>query len=467
MRTKPALLVVAVLIAAAIFIVDRPGRVMLVWQGWRVDTSLALLIFAVILLAVLAAALFHLVRKLVTGPGNFLRNRRERRKQQGYRALTQGMVAVAAGDAREAQHFAKQADALLSEPPLTLLLSAQAAQLNGDHHAARRYFEAMLERAETEFLGLRGLLMQALRRGDEAVALGFAERAKKLRPRTPWVLASLFELQARAGRWEAAEATLAEAVKRKALTEEASRHHRAVMLHERSRVAESEARPNDALRLAAKAHALEPGLVAAAVHYVKLLDLQGQRKHARKVLENAWKKLPHPDLAAAFARLHEDLRPLLLVKEFERLAGLRLDHAESHLALAAAALKARLWGQARTHLTEAGGTLDNTHPSPRVCRLMAELEEAEHDDHPAARAWLARASAADHNTEPGYVCTACGGEVMTWSALCPHCKGFDTIEWGKPRTAPAPRLAQAAELSPALPVPSRWPAAIDGPGPAL
>src|SRR5207244_3592662 len=83
----------------------------------------------------------------------------------GYRALTQGMVAVAAGDAEEAQRQARKADVLLAEPPLTLLLSAQAAQLGGDEDAARRFFSEMLNRPETEFLGLRGLLMQAGRGG--------------------------------------------------------------------------------------------------------------------------------------------------------------------------------------------------------------------------------------------------------------------------------------------------------------
>jgi len=82
------------------------------------------------------------------------------------------------GDAEEAQKFARKADVLLAEPPLTLLLSAQAAQLNGDDQAAQRYFMAMIERKETEFLGLRGLIMHALRGGDEATALTLIERAK-------------------------------------------------------------------------------------------------------------------------------------------------------------------------------------------------------------------------------------------------------------------------------------------------
>ena len=219
MRALPAILVIAALIAGAVFVADRPGAVSLTWEGWRVNTSIAVMIFGVALIATIAAALFHLVRKIVAGPGAYARARRERRRRRGYRALTQGMVAVAAGDAAEAKRFARQADLLLAEPPLTLLLSAQAAQLNGDQKAAQNYFAAMLERPETEFLGLRGLIIQALKQNDEAEALRLARRAKALRPKTPWVLASLFDLQARTGKWDEAGTTLTLAARRKALPE--------------------------------------------------------------------------------------------------------------------------------------------------------------------------------------------------------------------------------------------------------
>src|ERR687888_327363 len=69
------------------------------------------------------------------------------------------------GDAVEAQRQAKQAGDLLNDPPLTLLLEAQAAQLGGDEKAATRYFRAMLDHPEASFLGLRGLLMQSLKTG--------------------------------------------------------------------------------------------------------------------------------------------------------------------------------------------------------------------------------------------------------------------------------------------------------------
>ena len=44
MRALPTLLVLALVIAGAVFIADRPGSVALVWQGWRVDTSVTVLL---------------------------------------------------------------------------------------------------------------------------------------------------------------------------------------------------------------------------------------------------------------------------------------------------------------------------------------------------------------------------------------------------------------------------------------
>jgi HemY protein len=466
MRALPSLLVIAALIAGAVFIADRPGSVALVWEGWRVDTSVTVMLFGVVIVAILAAALFHLLRLILGGPRAFMRGRRERRRQRGYRALTQGMVAIAAGDAAEAKRFARQADVLLAEPPLTLLLSAQAAQLNGDERAAEKYFTAMLERPETEFLGLRGLIMQALKSNNEPEALRLTQRAKELRPKTPWVLSSLFELQSRAGKWAEAETTLALAARRKILPERDSRRHRAVMLHEQSRAAEADDRHRDAARLAGRANAMAPDFAEAAAHHAAILSASGQTRQARKAIETAWKSAPNPMLAATFDALFADETPLQRVKRFETLAAQNRDHPESHIAAAGAAMKARLWGEARRHLTAAGGRSDNAIASPRICRMMAELEEAEHNDIPAARTWLARAGTTP-TQDPTYVCSACGGEAQSWASICPHCRSFDTIAWQVPGHAHAARLPAATEMTPSLPVPGGLAAPIISVQPGL
>jgi HemY protein len=454
MRALPAIVVVIAVIIAAVFVADHPGNVDLAVAGWELQTSLGVAVLGVVLAAVVLALVGTVLRAIVRGPGAWAHGRRERRRRDGYRALTQGMVAVAAGDAEEAKKHARKADSLLAEPPLTLLLSAQAAQLDGDEGAAKRYFTAMLERAETEFLGLRGLFMQALRAGEETVALELAERAKALRPRTPWVMSHLLELQARAGRWQAAEATLLEAAKRKVLPQEASRHRHAVLLLQHSGEAEEAGRTSDAMRLAAKAHAVEPGFAPVAARYGRMLAARGQVRRARRALEAAWHAAPHPDIAAAYRALFAEEPALQRLKHMERLAALAADHIESRIALASAALDARLWGEARRHLTAALAAGEERAP-PRLCRLMAEIEEAEHEDHAAARAWLARAAAATV-PDAAWVCDACGGESAHWTALCSYCRTFASLAWRGPERAAALRLSHdraAFATSLALPSP--------------
>jgi HemY protein len=464
-RALPALLVIAALVLAAVLVAERPGAVSLVWLGYRVDTSMGVLLVGVVLLGLFVAFLWGLFRRILRGPRDFARSRRERRRRAGYRALTQGMVAVAAGDPEEAQRQARKADVLLAEPPLTLLLSAQAAQLKGDEDAARKYFTAMLNRPETEFLGLRGLLNQALREGDRKAALRLTERARGLRPKTPWVLASLFDLQAREGQWEDAQRTLAEASRRKAIAADDARRHQAALLFERSREADAEGRPNDAMAHIARAVQLAPDFSAAIRRHAELLQREGRSRPATKAIEAAWRRQPHPELAETYASLVPGEAALARVKRMEKLAAQNPSHHESRLAVANAALEAKLWGEARRQVEPLAV---NGSTTARVCRLMAELEEKEKSDHAAARDWLARAAAAP--PDPVYVCSSCAAESRLWAALCPACGAFNTLEWRTPSHAapalepPAARLAPPAEtphLPAVVPPPS---SPIDAPG---
>src|SRR5262245_38323727 len=145
LRTLVWFVLLAVAMTVAVWLMQRPGLVTIQWQGWRLDTSVGVLFLVVALLCALAAGLYTLWRWLRGAPSTVFDIWGESRRRKGYRALTQGMVAVAAGDGAEAQRCARLAEKLLEEPPLTRLLSAQAAQLAGDREAAQRYFAAMLD----------------------------------------------------------------------------------------------------------------------------------------------------------------------------------------------------------------------------------------------------------------------------------------------------------------------------------
>ncbi|MEE9141043.1 MAG: heme biosynthesis HemY N-terminal domain-containing protein [Alphaproteobacteria bacterium] len=450
-RALLVLLVLAAVGSGAAWLADHPGEVTILLPGYRVDTSFAVLVGAAALLAFVAGLAVRLWAYMLGALRISRQARAERRRRRGYRALTQGLVAVAAGDAAEARRQARRAETLLGEPPLTKLLSAQAAQLEGDAEAARTYFAAMLERPDTAFLGLRGLLTQALRDGEMETAMTLAERAYKLRPATPWVARTLAELQAHAGSWQEAARTMHRAARSKAIATEEGRRKEAAALFGQSLEADGHGRPAQALALMRRAHKLAPAMAPTTARLARLLAASGQERRAEKLLEKAWAQAPHPDLARAYGDLRPAEEPLARVRRVERLAERNPEHGESHIALAEAALAADLWGEARRHLEAALEARRDGAPSRRAYRLMAEVEESEHGDAVAAGEWLARATEVE--PDDAWVCERCAAAASAWVPACPQCDSFDSLVWGSPLKAGfgaiAVSAAPARELRPA------------------
>ncbi len=427
-RTLGFLVVVGLLVAAAVWVVDSPGAVSLDWRGYRLETSFAVLLAATAVIASVAALLYRLWLALKRAPTRVGDAWRSRRRQQGYQALTRGMVAVSAGEADEARRQVKRAEALLDDPPLTMLLSAQAAQLNGDEKAAERFFEAMTERPETEFLGVRGLMNQAVRQGDTAAALSLARRAYRLRPKSDAVASRLFDLQISNGQWLDARVTGDELAKRKMIDGAPARRRRAVLAYQMSREAAAGGDLAAAEKELKAAVGLEPALVPAVCDWAALLCDRDRHRKAVAVLEKAWAAFPHPDLVEPYWRAAQADDGLARVKAAENLAAIAPDHPETHLAVAEAALEAQLWGEARGHLDALSGGDGETEA--RVCRMMARLVESEHDDPVATRDWLVRASVAQ--SDPAWVCETCGNSVREWTAVCGNCEAFDGFSWRRP-----------------------------------
>lgn len=427
-RTLLWFVLAAIAMLAAVWLAERPGTVTVVFRGWRLDTSLGVLLVAVVVLILLGVALWLLYRWIVGAPGALLEGWGDSRRRKGYRELTQGLAAVAAGDGTEAQRHARRAEQLLSEPPLTLLLSAQAAQLNGDREGANRAFKAMLEDDEMAFLGLRGLIAQSLRDGNQQQALAYAQRAFALRPQTPWVVHSLFDMQAQTGQWKAAQETLETGMRQKVVTANRGRTLRALLLVERSRTAEHDGKDSDALAFAREAFNLAPERIAVATRLAELQIKTGDGKRAMKTLERTWSLAPHPDLAELYLKAAGENDPLKRIGILRKLATQKPDDMESNLALARAALDAGLWGEARRHLDAAGGG----NPSVRVCRLMAEVEERAQSDQAKVHDWLTRAAHAP--ADKAWRCSACHAHHEGWRSVCESCGAFGTLHWRAPGT---------------------------------
>jgi HemY protein len=453
---------VGLVVAAAVWLADRPGRVSITWLGYNIDLAVgtALAVLVVFILALyLLWRLWHMLRRV---PGDYTLFRRNRRQAKGFRALTKGLVAVAAGDAAEAKRLSRTAHGLLEHSPLTLLLAAQAAQMEGDEHAAGRYFEALAKNPEAALLGLRGLTTAALKRGDETAALVHSETALQSHPHAEWAAETAHRLQVKLGK--PAEESLKALVRAGAMTAKEGQRRRAVLLAERARLhllPESENADHDTgLRSAREALKLDAGLVPARLILAHLLIRLGKKREASKLIEQNWDSNPHPLLARAYIEAEPGER----MKRLERLQRQNPEHPETHRALGTAALAAGLWGEARRHLEKlvaaerAGGGL-----SHGTCRAMAALEDGERADPKSAQAavrqWLD--AAAEAQPDPAWICSVCGhpGEAGPasghWQAVCPHCSSIDSFRWQRPvmptadiLLVPAPVVATEPEPKP-------------------
>lgn len=463
LRALYIFLIIAALSGVAVWLAENPGDLLLHWRGYEVRTSFVLGLGLLVAVAFLVLFAYRVAMSFMSSPASVSAFLETRRRHKGFLALSRGMVAVAAGDAAEARRHAGRARKLLDETPLTLLLAAQAAQLDGEEGAATRYFEAMLNAPETAFLGLRGLFVQARRAGDRDRALELARRAFALRPHTPWAAQAVFEIETAEEDWDGALRTLDRALSAKLLPREVARRRRAVLLTAQAMTAEEAARAQTgeagraarekALSLALEAAGLEPDFVPAAALAARLCGKTGRVRKGARLIEEVWTRTPHPDLADAYMGLVEGESAYDRFKRMRLLAGRNRDHAESRVALARAAIGARDWLAARGALEAYAGGNGEGRPTQRICELMAEIEEGELGNRGSAREWLARALHAPEDA----MWTGEGYRSERWSPINPVTGEFDALEW----KVPALRLRepQAAPISApvAVPVPSGSP----------
>jgi HemY protein len=450
------LLIFLVLLCAAAlgltWLADHPGEVQLTWGGYRIEASATVALAFVVALAIAFGLLWGIFRFVFRIPSLVSLARRARHREKGMAALSRGMVAVGAGDARAAKRHAAEAHRVMSDEPLTLLLRAQAAQLAGDRVGAEAAFKDMLDRDQTRALGLRGLHVEARRRGDHEAALDYAARAHKHSP-LPWAGQAMLDHRAAVGDWAGALATVESNASAQLIDKPTANRWRAVL---KTALAQERAsrEPQAALALAQEATRLAPDLAPAAALAGRLMAASGDYRRASKMIEAAYFKTPHPDLAAVYLRMRPGDSASDRLTRARTLARVAPHDAESRLTVARAALEARDFEAAREAIAPLlGADASAGRPSARVCLFLADLEEIEGGAPGAAREWLARASRAPRDR--AWVAEGFVSDV--WAPASPSGK-LDAFVWRVPderlsasSEAPPPPASPPAALAPQIP----------------
>lgn len=448
------------------WVADRPGKLNVEWLGYDVQTSVYIAAIAVVGFFVAFSLAVWLGVLTWTAPKRIAQRLKRRRERIGQEAVRRGIFAAGAGDKLEALRAGAIAKKYVPDEPMALLLEAQSAQLNEDPIASRQAFERMLEKPEMTELGLRGLYIEAKKAGQGEAAKQFAERALTANPALSWPTGALFEIQCREGDWRGALRTLGLAKQHRHLAKADADRRRALLLTQLA-VELEDTQQGKALAYAQEALGISPELTPAAAVAGRILASQGNVSRAAKVLAQAWRTAPHPEIALIYAHARTGDSPRDRLARVKTLVSSAPASLEGDIAVAVAAIEAKEWDAARAalepHLASA--------PPARVCRLMARIEAGQNRDLGRAREWLAKAA----RGAPDPVWVAPDGSVSSeWQAISPKSGALGAFEWKTPPATAAigtgdgmaelPELdAAAVEAQAVPPAPAEEPAAAAEP----
>ncbi|WP_297543798.1 heme biosynthesis HemY N-terminal domain-containing protein [Roseovarius sp.] len=421
----------------ASFLLELDGGVRIVMAGVEINLTpikaviaLGVLVFAIWLLMKLTGLVVASLR-FINGDETALSRYFDRsRQEKGYRALSEGMLALASGEGDVAMAQAAKAEKYLRKPALTNLITAQAAEMAGNGRKAEEVYKQLLTNEKTRFVGVRGILRQKLAQGDTETALKLAKTAFALKPRHGEVQDTLLELQAKAADWKGARATLNAKLKYGSLPRDVHKRRDAVLALSEARDVLDEGKTIEAREAAIEANRLSPDLIPAAVLAARGYLDQGNTRNALRVINKAWLVHPHPDLAAAFAAIEPNESPRQRLKRFAKLLKVHPDHRETRLLEAELNLAAEDFPAARRAL----GTLAEVEPDARALTIMAAIERGEGAPDAVVKGWLARALSAPRG--PQWVCDKCQHIHAEWAPACENCDSFDTLSWRAPPNSP-------------------------------
>ncbi|HEY8593925.1 MAG TPA: heme biosynthesis HemY N-terminal domain-containing protein [Devosiaceae bacterium] len=419
--------------ALAAWLIALPGTMSLDVAGFRLQPRLGTVLLLAGLFVILVIAVWAILRRIIGLPRFIARRTAERRRAYGVDALSQGMIALEAGEAERARQLARDAHARLPGNAAAQLLEAQASLAMGDLRAARDQYRTLISDEKTALAALSGLYRQAQAQGRGDAALTFARKAARMSPGISWATDAVFDDLTRRGAWQEALEIVASQPVPTREAKRAKRRRQAVLETAMARDLEEKA-PNDALDHALAALKLVNDLVPAALIAARIYINRGDGRRAASLLRRVWRTERHPDLATLYANVQPGASAVERLRKIRELIGDGSDSRETAMVLARAAIDAYEWPAARNALARYAAA----EPTQGVCALMAEIEEGQNGDQGKAREWFGRALRAPR--DPAWV--ADGTILDEWAPVSPVTGKLDAVQWKVPTTslarAPAP-----------------------------
>ena len=374
-------LVLVAAVALAIVLAREPGYVLIAAGPWRVETSLAFLVAALLAGLLAVWLLARVVAALWRMPGAAARWRRRRRVLRARQGLVRGLLALAEGRWAEAERLLVRSARDSETPLLNWLGAARAAQQQGAHDRRDQHLRRAHESMPSAdvAVGLTQAELQIAHRQLEQ-ALATLTHLRGLAPRHAHVLKLLARLYRELHDWDHLLELLPELRRRKVLApERLAALEREVHLHRMARAAAE----GDAAGLEAAWQAVpralrdDPELVRARIGHLMAVGREAEAgREIRRALKRRWDER----LVWLYGLLGGDDAQARLA-EAERWLGRRDRDATLLLTLGRLAARAGLWGKARGYLEASLGLA----PRAETARELAEVLDRMGEHEEAAR----------------------------------------------------------------------------------
>lgn len=369
-----ALLLLLVSAAAAIWLRDHDGYMVLAVGAWRLQTSLTLFVGALAALYLVIWVLVALVTKTVRLPSGVRRWLSYRREGRARDRLVSGLLTAAEGRYREAETLLRKAAGESRVSLLGYILAAEVAQRGGDY-GVRDDFIALADEAAQARGGRKRATALRLMQAEWHVeaeqwehALATLTALRESEPNHPRVLALLRDTALALEDWDLL-AELLPALKRAGVADDPglAALERRTALARLARCGRDAAALEQVYGKLPKAVRRDHGVVLA---YAQGLIAAGRGDEAEPVLRSALSREWDGRLVACYGSLGPEA-PENALTQAEAWLKDRPEDPDLLLAAGRLAAAAELWARARSYVEAAV----NRREQPEALRLLGELHE--------------------------------------------------------------------------------------------
>ncbi len=271
-RVLGFLLIVFALGLGFAWLADRPGDMVVTFDGYQY--RLSLMVAAASITAIVAAVMlvWWLVKSIWTSPQAVNRYFRVRKRDRGYQALSTGLIAAGSGDAETARRMKQQAIKLINsdQEPLINLLDAQASFSRATTPPRAKSSRPCWKIRRCACSGCAGFIWKRSGMGEREVAQHYAERAAQAAPQLGWASTAALEARTAQRDWDAGLRLLDGQRSTRQIERDAGARQKAVLLTAKA-FDVMEADPMAARNAALEANRLAPDLVPAAIASARAL----------------------------------------------------------------------------------------------------------------------------------------------------------------------------------------------------